>query len=242
MKTPIVMCWSGGKDSSLAVHELIQSGAYDVVGLLTTMTEPYGRISMHGVRRELLHYQGASMGIPICEVSLSAGASNAEYERQMASTLRSFRDRGVMHVAFGDIFLEDLREYRERNLSNMGMTAVFPIWKQPTPELASRFVDSGFVAYTSCIDPSRLSDEFVGRRLDRAFFRDLPEDVDPCGENGEFHSFVCGGPVFRRPIPVSVGSAVRRDSFLFCDLLLNDTDSQDAGQARRHAAAGQDKE
>ncbi|MGQ0636012.1 MAG: hypothetical protein ACT4QC_15485 [Planctomycetaceae bacterium] len=222
MSEPVILCWSGGKDSALALHALRQGAQFDVVGLLTTMTRDYDRISMHGVRRDLLHRQAASVGVPLVEVWISQGAANAEYEAQMEVALLEYRGRGVRQVAFGDIFLEDLRAYRERNLAKVAMEGVFPIWRRDTRELAKSFVRLGFRATTCCIDTRRLDDHFVGRTMDDAFFRDLPADVDPCGENGEFHSFAWAGPVFTTEIPVCTGELVRRDSFLFCDLLPNE--------------------
>jgi uncharacterized protein (TIGR00290 family) len=213
------MCWSGGKDSALAYYELRQSAAHEVVALLTTMTRDVDRISMHGVRRELLERQGAALGMPVEEVWITQGASNAEYEAQMDAALARFRRDGVSMVAFGDIFLEDLRIYRERNLARLGMQALFPIWKRPTSELIAAFLGLGFRSTTCCIDTRKLDDSFVGREIDELFVRALPADVDPCGENGEFHSFTWSGPIFGEDIPIRFGETVRRDSFLFCDLL-----------------------
>jgi uncharacterized protein (TIGR00290 family) len=221
MSEPLVMCWSGGKDSALALYALRERAEYDVVALLTTMTRDRDRISMHGVRRELLLRQASSLGLPLEEVWISQGAGNAEYEAQMETALQRFRSRGIRHVAFGDIFLEDLRAYREQNLAKLAMEAVFPIWKRDTRELVQEFLNSEFRATTCCIDTRRLDDSFVGRVMDQQFFRDLPADVDPCGENGEFHSLAWGGPIFNGEISVRAGERVRRDSFLFCDLLPN---------------------
>ena len=222
MKTPVVFCWSGGKDSALALFELQTCPAfakYEVVALLTTMTRDFNRVSMHGVRRELLHRQAAELGLPIDEVWISQGAGNAEYETQMAEMLAEYRQRGINAVAFGDIFLEDLRVYREQNLAKVGMQALFPIWKRDTRELLESFLAHEFRSITCCIDTRKLGDSFVGRQIDRQFLNELPPDVDPCGENGEFHSFACAGPVFAREIRIRTGETVRRDSFLFCDLL-----------------------
>lgn len=219
MKKPVVFCWSGGKDSALALHELRQSPEFEVVALLTTVTRDFDRISMHGVRRELLLRQAAEIGLPVDEVWITTGASNAEYEEQMGRQLQSYYDRGIRHVAFGDIFLEDLREYREKNLAKLGMSALFPIWKRDTRELVRTFIDSGFRSITCCIDGRHLADSFAGRVIDDEFVRNLPAAVDPCGENGEFHSFTFAGPVFRQTIPVKTGELRRQDSFLFCDLI-----------------------
>lgn len=219
MKQPVVFCWSGGKDSALALFELRRSADYEVVALVTTLTREFDRISMHGVRRDLLHRQAAAIGLPIAEVWISQGASNAEYEAEMGRTLAGFRQRSICSVAFGDIFLEDLRAYRERQLAGLGMQALFPIWKRDTHELMDTFLAAGFRSITCCIDTRKLDDSFVGRDIDRRFLHDLPAGVDPCGENGEFHSYACAGPLFADAIPVRRGETVRRDSFLFCDLL-----------------------
>jgi uncharacterized protein (TIGR00290 family) len=221
VKEPVAFCWSGGKDSALALFELRHSPQYEVVALLTTLTREFERISMHGVRRELLLRQAAAIGIPVDEVWITQGASNAEYETEMGKMLESYRNRGVGTVAFGDIFLEDLRAYRERNLAALGLQALFPIWKRDTHELMETFLAREFRSITCCIDTRKLDDAFVGREIDRQFLAELPAGVDPCGENGEFHSFACAGPLFDREIPVSRGEIVRKDSFLFCDLLPN---------------------
>jgi uncharacterized protein (TIGR00290 family) len=176
---------------------------------------------MHGVRRELLYRQAAAIGLPVDEVWISPGASNAEYETEMGRALEGYRQRNIRRVAFGDIFLEDLRTYREQNLAKLGMQALFPIWKRDTRELIDTFLARGFRSITCCIDTRKLDDSFVGREIDRQFLSDLPSGVDPCGENGEFHSYACGGPLFGEEIPVRRGEVVRKDSFLFCDLLPN---------------------
>jgi len=219
MRTPVLFCWSGGKDSALALDSLRQNPQYEVAGLLTTVTEGFDRISMHGVRRALLHRQAESIGLPVEEVFIPPNCSNAIYETRMAKAMRRCRERGVYHVAFGDIFLEDLRAYREGKLLRADMHALFPIWKIDTRELAARFLRDGFRAITACIDPRKLNASFAGRELDATFFRDLPAGVDPCGENGEFHTFVFAGPIFQHPIPVQTGEVVERDSFVFCDIL-----------------------
>ena len=219
MRTPVLFSWSGGKDSAMALHALLPNPDYEVVALLTTVTEGYDRISMHGVRRELLHRQAEAIGLPVEEVFIPPKCVNLVYEARMAETVLRFRDRGVRHVGFGDIFLEDLRAYREQKLISADMKALFPIWKVDTRELAARFLADKFRAIAVCIDPRKLDPSFAGRELDASFLRDLPPDVDPCGENGEFHTFVFDGPVFRTPIPVQIGAVVARDSFVFCDVL-----------------------
>jgi uncharacterized protein (TIGR00290 family) len=217
---PILFCWSGGKDSAMALHALLQQTDVRVVSLLTTVTETYDRIAMHGVRRELLHQQAASIGIPLHEVAIPPQCVNPVYEARMESALRHFLAQGVQKVAFGDIFLEDLRAYRENNLAKLGMTALFPIWKRDTRELIHHFHQHRFRAIAACIDPKILAPTFAGRELNESFFRDLPPEADPCGENGEFHTFVFDGPIFRTPIPIKTGEVVTRDGFVFCDLLL----------------------
>jgi uncharacterized protein (TIGR00290 family) len=216
---PVLFCWSGGKDSAMALHTLLRQTEYRVVSLLTTVTEGYERISMHGVRRELLQRQAQSIGLPLHEVRIPPECVNATYEARMEEALRVHHEKGVRKVAFGDIFLEDLRVYREKNLARMGMTALFPIWKRDTRELIRFFHAQGFRAVAACIDPRVLPPGFAGRELDAAFFEELPPNVDPCGENGEFHTFVFDGPIFQSPVLFRTGEVVERNSFLFCDLL-----------------------
>jgi uncharacterized protein (TIGR00290 family) len=216
---PILFCWSGGKDSAMALHALMQRHDVRVTALLTTVTETYDRISMHGVRRELLVQQAQSIGLPLHEVRIPPQCVNPVYEARMEEALRVHYDAGVRTVAFGDIFLEDLRAYREKNLARVGMTALFPIWKRDTRELIRDFRSAGFRAITASVDPKVLNRTFAGRELDEQFFRDLPSNVDPCGENGEFHTFVFDGPIFRNSIPVRAGEILERDSFIYCDLL-----------------------
>jgi uncharacterized protein (TIGR00290 family) len=219
MSEPILFCWSGGKDSAMALHMLLQRSDVHIVALLTTVTEGYERISMHGVRRELLQRQAQSIGLPLHEVHIPPQCVNPIYEARMEEALRIHFDQGVRRVAFGDIFLEDLRAYRERNLARIGMTTLFPIWKRDTRDLIREFQANRFRAVAVCIDPKILTPTFAGRELDDSFFRDLPPHADPCGENGEFHTFVFDGPIFHSPIPVRTGEIVTRDGFVFCDLL-----------------------
>ena len=203
----------------MALHACLQWEGLHVAALLTTVTEGYDRISMHGVRRTLLERQAESIGLPLHEVGIPAQCVNPVYEARMEEALLAYRARGVRQVAFGDIFLEDLRLYRERNLAQVEMTALFPIWKRDTRELASHFIAAGFRAVTVCIDPAKLDRSFAGRELDASFFRDLPQSVDPCGENGEFHTFVFDGPMFHKAIAFRKGEIVCRDGFVFCDLI-----------------------
>ncbi|HZV86892.1 MAG TPA: hypothetical protein VFF95_05050 [Candidatus Binatus sp.] len=216
---PILFCWSGGKDSAMALHTLLQRSDIRIAALLTTVTEGYERISMHGVRRELLRRQAQSIGLPLHEVRIPPQCVNPIYEARMEEALRTHFDQGVRRVAFGDIFLQDLRAYREKNLARIGMTALFPIWKRDTRELIRSFHANQFRAITVCVDPKILVPSFAGRELNESFFRDLPPHADPCGENGEFHTFVFDGPIFQSPIPVRAGEVVNRDGFIFCDLL-----------------------
>jgi len=216
---PILFCWSGGKDSAMALHSLLQRSDTHVVALLTTVTEGYERISMHGVRRELLHRQVQSIGLPLHEVRIPPQCVNPIYEARMEEALRVHLKNGVQTVAFGDIFLEDLRAYRERNLARMGMTALFPIWKRDTRELIRSFHANRFRAIAVCVDSKVLDPSFAGRELDESFFRALPPQADSCGENGEFHTFVFDGPLFQFPIHVRTGEIVNRDGFVFCDIL-----------------------
>jgi len=203
----------------MALHALLQQKKFRVVALLTTVTEGYERVSMHGVRRELLERQAESIGLPLHEVRIPPLCVNPIYEARMEEALRVHYEQGVRKVAFGDIFLEDLRTYREKNLAKIGMTALFPIWKRDTHELIRTFHADKFRAVAVCVDSKVLDRRFAGRELDGAFFRDLPPHADPCGENGEFHTFVFDGPIFRTAISVRAGEITERDSFVFCDLL-----------------------
>ena len=220
MPEDVLFCWSGGKDSAMALHALQAARECRIAALLTTVTEEYDRISMHGVRRALLERQAESLGLPLHAVLIPPQCINAIYEERMKDALGLHFARGVRRVAFGDIFLEDLRAYRENNLAKIGMQALFPIWKRDTRELAREFVRQGFRAITVCVDPRVLDASFAGRELDAAFFAELPTGVDPCGENGEFHTFVFDGPVFKTAIAFHTGEKVVRDGFCFCDLLL----------------------
>jgi len=203
----------------MALHSLLQRSDIHVVALLTTVTEGYERISMHGVRRELLDRQVQSIGLPLHEVRIPPQCVNPIYEARMEEALRVHLENGVQTVAFGDIFLEDLRAYRERNLARLGMTALFPIWKRDTRELIRSFHANRFRAIAVCVDSKVLDPSFAGRELDESFFGDLPPQADACGENGEFHTFVFDGPIFHSPIHVRTGQIVNRDGFVFCDIL-----------------------
>jgi uncharacterized protein (TIGR00290 family) len=221
MSQNIYMCWSGGKDSSLALYELRKEGVYNVAALLTTITEDYDRISMHGVRVALLEQQAESLGLPLLKVLIPKEATNEVYEARMRAQLEAGLRQGVDTVAFGDIFLEDLKLYREKNLAQLGMKGLFPIWKRDSAELGRTFIDLGFKAELACIDTQHLDPSFAGRAYDASLLRDLPTTVDPCGENGEFHSFAYDGPIFKHPIAHTLGEVVRRDRYCFCDFVPN---------------------
>jgi uncharacterized protein (TIGR00290 family) len=219
----VILSWSGGKDGAMALHEVRRAGRLKVMALLTTVTDDFGRVSMHGVRRELVHRQAASLGLPLREVGIPAGSTDELYEQRMAAALEELASQGASGVIFGDIFLADVRKRREEKLAQVGMSAHFPLWRQDTAELARRFVACGFRAILTCVDTQALDGRFAGREYDLRLLEDLPSGVDPCGENGEFHSFVYDGPIFSRPIPVTPGQVVLRDNrFNFCDLLSAD--------------------
>ncbi|MBM2824479.1 MAG: ATP-binding protein [Dehalococcoidales bacterium] len=219
MAEKVVLSWSGGKDSARALYEMRRSQEYEVVALLTSFNGEYDRVTMHGVRRLLVEQQAEALSLPMESVVLPRVASNEEYESRTQAALARLQEVGVSAVAFGDIFLEDLRKYREDNLARIGMKAVFPIWGRDTRELTSSFVSLGFQSIVTCVDSRVLSKTFAGRVIDTSFLAELPPGVDPCGENGEYHSFVFAGPIFKQRIPVIVGEVVCRDSFYFCDLL-----------------------
>lgn len=215
----VLICWSGGKDSSLALQAVLQEPTLEVAALITTVTDGYERISMHGVRRSLLAQQVESLGLPLEEVRIPVGCVNADYEEAMRKLLTRYQKQGVSRVVFGDLFLEDIRRYREKNLAQIGMSGLWPLWLKNTKQLAQDFIRMGFRAVLACVDPKQIDPSFCGREFDEEFLRDLPPSADPCGENGEFHTFVYEGPILRTPIPVVKGAVVERDGFWFCDLL-----------------------
>ena len=217
--TPILMSWSAGKDSALALDALRTGGEWDVRALVTTVTDDFDRISMHGVRLALLVAQAEALGLPLALVRIPRAASNDVYEAALVRALEPWIEKGVRHVGFGDLFLEDIRAYRERFLAGLGLEGVFPVWGKDTRAIAQELVRRGFRAVAVCVDPRKLDRSFAGRPLDAAFFADLPAEVDPCGENGEFHTFVFDGPGFRRALDVEPGAVVERDGFVFADLL-----------------------
>lgn len=216
------MSWSGGKDSAMALHELLRSTEYEVVELMVSVSEEYRRISHHGVREDLLDSQAAAIGIPLQKVYLpsgnSGGCSNEVYEEIMKRVMKGYKARGITRVAFGDLFLEDLRAWREENLAKVGMRGLFPIWKRDTTLMARAVIRLGYKAYLSCVEAA-VGSGFVGRLYDDKLLSELPSGIDPCGENGEFHSFVFDGPIFARPVPVRVGEQVTRDGRFYADLL-----------------------
>lgn len=220
---PILMCWSGGKDSALALQAMLRDPAVRVAALLTTVTEGYERISMHGVRRALLEEQAGAIGLPLEQVRIPMQASNASYEAAMRALLLRYQARGVSRVVFGDLFLEDIRRYREANLAALNMRGIFPLWLKDTRQLAREFIAAGFRAILVCVDPKQLDPSFCGRAFDASLLAELPDSVDPCGERGEFHTFVYDGPIFRRPVACVTGAVVQRDGFWFCDLLAPDS-------------------
>lgn len=213
------LAWSSGKDSAWALHTVRQRGDLEVVALLTTMNRTYRRVAMHAVREELLELQAAAAGLPLIKVQIPSPCSNEVYEAAMAQAMSRARADGVRHVIFGDLFLEDIRAYREKQLAACGMAPVFPLWRRDTRALAGEMLAGGLDAYISCVDPKRLDSSFAGRQFSASFLNDLPPGVDPCGENGEFHTFANAGPMFRTPIRVLNGEVVERDGFVFADLL-----------------------
>ena len=214
-----ILSWSGGKDSAMAVHAIRQAGEYEITALLTTITQGYDRSSMHGIRRVLIEQQADALGIALAEVPLSRVSSNEEYESRMQELLERYKEKGVSTVVFGDIFLEDLRRYREERLASIGMKGAFPLWGRDTAELARGFVRQGFRAVITCVDSEQMDPGFAGRAFDEEMLASLPSGVDPCGENGEFHTFAYEGPMFARPVLVCPGEVVEREGFLFRDLL-----------------------
>ena len=216
----VLFSWSGGKDSARALYEILGSHQYQIAALLTTVTADYDRISMHGVRRVLLEQQAEALGFQLEQVLISKQGSNEEYESKVTETLGRYKNAGVTSVVFGDIFLEDLKKYREKNLAILGMKGIFPLWKKKSAELMKSFIELGFKAVTVCVDTQALDRKYVGRTIDEQFVSDLPETVDPCGENGEYHSFVYDGPIFKRSISHKLGEVLLRDNrFYYCDLI-----------------------
>jgi uncharacterized protein (TIGR00290 family) len=213
-----LLSWSGGKDAAFALHEVRKAGSFDVVGLLTTVSEASGRVAMHGVRGELLERQAVALELPLVKVRLPQPSSNADYEHAMEAVLGPLREQGIHHVIFGDLFLEDIREYRESRLRSIGFEPVFPLWGRETSRLARAMIRAGIDARICCLDPRQLDPSFAGRRFDLALLQDLPASVDPCGERGEFHTFVAGAPEYRAPISIRLGERTTRDGFVYVDM------------------------
>lgn len=213
------MSWSSGKDSAFALFEARRTGIAEIVGVLTTVSEVYDRVAMHGVRRSVLERQIAALGLPAIVVPLPSPCPNEIYEARMAEAILRIKSQDVHCMVFGDLFLEDIRAYREEKLAPAGMQALFPLWKRDTAALAREMIASGVVAHVVCIDPRKLDRRFAGRRFDLALLSELPADIDPCGENGEFHTVVSAGPMFDAPFEVTVGETVEREGFVFTDLV-----------------------
>ena len=207
MKKKALFCWSGGKDSAFALHKVQKGKEFEIVALMTTLNKAFKRISMHGVREELLDEQANSIGLPLIKMWVEE-ASNQEYERKMEAVLLDVKTKGVTHVVFGDIFLEDLKEYRDNNLKKVGLTGHYPLWKKDTSKLIKDFLEEGYKTITCCVNDAHLGKNHVGRLIDQSFLEELPKSVDPCGENGEFHTFVFEGPIFSYPIAINIGETV----------------------------------
>jgi len=218
-KIKAIVSWSSGKDSAMALHRILNSNEFEILAILTTVSDTFQRVSMHGVREELLDQQASSLGIAVEKVRIPYPCPNEVYEQKMSELLRNYKSKGVSHVVFGDLFLEDIRRYREEKLGQIGVTAVFPLWKENTDELSRTIIRVGFKAIVTCVDPKKLHPKFAGRYFVEMFLSEIPGNVDPCGENGEFHTFVFDGPIFRNRIEITVGDRVVRDGFQFVDLV-----------------------
>lgn len=214
------LCWSSGKDSAWSLHAVRSQGQVEVTGLLTTVTEPYRRVSMHGVREDVLQAQAEAAGLPLLRVPIPSPCPNEVYQQAMSRAVEQARAEGVTQMVFGDLYLEDVRRYRETQLAGTGIAPLFPLWGQPTGRLAREMIAAGLVAYVTCLAPQKVPRELAGRRFDEEFLARLPAGADPCAENGEFHTCVTAGPMFARPIAVEAGETVERDGFVFADLRL----------------------
>ena len=223
MKRKILISWSSGKDSAWALHLLRRQEQYEIAGLITTINSAFDRVAMHSTRRALVEMQAVAAGLPLTAIPLPWPCSNAEYERIMKEVCEHAARQGVTAIAFGDLFLADIRAYREHQLQDTGLEPLFPLWQMPTPSLAREMIEAGLRARLVCVDPDKLAPEFVGRDFDEQLLADLPPGADPCGENGEFHSFVYAGPMFDREISVVRGERVERDGFWFCDVMPAET-------------------
>lgn len=219
MKT--LLSWSSGKDSAWALHLLKQNPEIDLVGLFTTVNEAFDRVAMHGVREDVLEAQAAAAGLPLTKIAIPWPCSNEDYERIMGAFIEDTQGADIEAIAFGDLFLEDIRDYRIANLEGTGIKPLFPVWGLDTAGLAREMITSGLKTHIICVDPKQLNESFCGRVFDDEFIDELPEDVDPCGENGEFHTCVVAGPMFDNPISVVSGDVVQRDGFIYADLKLD---------------------
>jgi uncharacterized protein (TIGR00290 family) len=215
-----LISWSTGKDSAFALHQVRLAGEFDVVGALTTVTEAFDRVSIHGVRQQILQAQCEAAGLPLRVVPIPYPCPNEVYETRMGEAVARAVAQGITHVIFGDLFLAEIRAYREQKLAGTGLTPVFPLWQRPTLPLAHAMIESGMEAYLATVELSKLPAEFAGRKFDLQLLADLPDGVDPCGENGEFHTCVVAGPFFSRRIPVAIGERVERDGYGYCDLVV----------------------
>ena len=217
-----LLAWSSGKDSAWTLHKLRTQGAVEVVGLLTTINRDAARVAMHAVREQLLEAQAAAVGLPLVKVFIPSPCPNEQYEQAMGEAIARARANGITQIAFGDLFLEDVRRYRENQLAGTGIQPIFPLWGLDTANLARTMVAAGLRAYLTCVDPKQLASSFAGRTFNAQFLDELPPGVDPCGERGEFHTFAYTGPMFAAPIPIVPGVVVSRDGFVFADLLLQE--------------------
>ena len=223
-----LISWSSGKDSAFSLYEVRRAGEFDVVGALTTVTETFGRVSIHGVREEILRAQLAAAGLPPTIIPIPYPCPNEVYEARMGEAIARAKANGITHMIFGDLFLEDIRRYREDKLRGTGITPVFPLWLRPTPELARDMIASGLETWIATVDLKKMPAAFAGRRFDARLLEDLPDGVDPCGENGEFHTCVTGGPMFSQSLAVVTGERVERDGYAYCDLLIDSAGSAPA--------------
>jgi uncharacterized protein (TIGR00290 family) len=214
----VALSWSSGKDSAWSLHTLRRQAEHEVAVLVTTINMEYERVAMHAVRRQLVNAQAEVAGLPLIEVPIPNPCSNADYDAAMTTLIEELKRHDIDHMAFGDLYLPDIRAYREDRLTGTGITPLFPLWQQPTSELAQQMIDGGLKAVLTCVDPKQLAPEFSGRPFDQQLLHDLPDSVDPCGENGEFHSFVFDGPMFRQPVAITVGETIEREGFYFTDV------------------------
>jgi len=219
MKPKILVSWSSGKDSAWMLHVLRQTNTFEIVGLVTTVNTAFGRVSMHGVREELLEQQAQAAGLPLWKVPIPYPCPNEVYESAMRDLIHRAKEDGVTHFAFGDIFLQDVRDYRESQLAGTGIIPVFPLWGADTRELAQQMIDEGLRAVLTCVDPRQIPASLIGHEFDEALLQQLPSTADPCGENGEYHTFCYAGPMFAHPVPVQTDEVVERDGFVYVDVL-----------------------